>query len=98
MDWQDLAAGLITALCAVLFLKKLFFTGRRKGGSGSCSCPKGTSLSGKSPCTPSGKRPGFPEGVQALPDDSPCGDCPFHSQTGKKEAAHAGKKGKGRPQ
>lgn len=40
MDWQDIAVGLITALCAVLFLRHFLRPRRRKRpGSG---CPEGT--------------------------------------------------------
>lgn len=40
MDWQDIAVGLITALCAVLFLRHFLRPRRKKRPGG--GCPEGT--------------------------------------------------------
>lgn len=86
MDWQDLTVGIITALCAVLFLKHLFFPRRRKSGRAACSCGKDAARSGKSHGTMKKKCPDFSGNVA-------CQGCPFCCEAEETEARRDKNKG-----
>lgn len=77
MDWQDIAVGLITALCAVLFLRHFLRPRRKKRPGGGCPEKKGTATSGKNCCTTD-------KGCGRSPEYPLCEGCPLRCEISRR--------------